>query len=342
MDNNNLYNILQLKHDATIAEIKTNFKRLALKYHPDRNKNKNANEVFNQIRIAYDILSDPDKRKKYDEMHETKKNKFAEKMLLFLKTLTDIDAIKNIMNNPDIIKDIETNNISNLSKKLIHKILDDVDDDLDIDINELTQIFIHSSDNSKDSSEAMHKDDYAYNTLNIIGKINVTLDDIYHNRLKEVNIKRKIYNNDSITYEMNQYYIPLYDPIVTIIGAGDKIIKSNQKKEQIGDVIINIHTIKDKTCNIRRDKYNIICEDSITLYELFNGFNKKINCFDTKIDVCSTSPLTEYKFDGHKIEFSIRNKGLPCDTSCNRGNLIIKLILKKSDKFNENLKKYFN
>ena len=56
MENNNLYDILDLKNNASKDEIKKKFKTLALKYHPDKNKEKNANEKFNQIRIAYEIL----------------------------------------------------------------------------------------------------------------------------------------------------------------------------------------------------------------------------------------------------------------------------------------------
>lgn len=39
---------------------------LAKKYHPDRNKDPNANEIFNKISSAYDILSDENKKKLYD------------------------------------------------------------------------------------------------------------------------------------------------------------------------------------------------------------------------------------------------------------------------------------
>ena len=54
--NNDLYKILELDHNASLSDIKKKFRKLALKYHPDKNSDINAFEKFNQIRIAYDIL----------------------------------------------------------------------------------------------------------------------------------------------------------------------------------------------------------------------------------------------------------------------------------------------
>jgi curved DNA-binding protein len=61
------YAILGVKKTANISEIKKNFRQLALKYHPDRNQgNKAAESKFKEISEAYDVLSDEDKRAKYD------------------------------------------------------------------------------------------------------------------------------------------------------------------------------------------------------------------------------------------------------------------------------------
>lgn len=64
----NLYKILELNNNATDEQIKRNYKKLALQYHPDRNPgNKEAEEKFKEIAFAYSILSDHDKRQKYDQ-----------------------------------------------------------------------------------------------------------------------------------------------------------------------------------------------------------------------------------------------------------------------------------
>ncbi|CAF1161367.1 unnamed protein product [Rotaria sp. Silwood1] len=60
------YEILGVKRDATEKEIKRKFRQLALKYHPDKNKDPKAEEQFRTIVEAYDVLSNKDKRREYD------------------------------------------------------------------------------------------------------------------------------------------------------------------------------------------------------------------------------------------------------------------------------------
>lgn len=64
---NEYYKILEVSRDATLDEIKTAYRRLALKYHPDRNKgSKEAEKKFKEISNAYSVLSDEKRRKAYD------------------------------------------------------------------------------------------------------------------------------------------------------------------------------------------------------------------------------------------------------------------------------------
>ena len=65
------YSILGVSKNASAAEIKKAYRKLAVKYHPDKNPGKKeAEEKFKQINEAYEVLSDEDKRKKYDRFGE--------------------------------------------------------------------------------------------------------------------------------------------------------------------------------------------------------------------------------------------------------------------------------
>jgi molecular chaperone DnaJ len=68
METKNLYKILGVSKEASQEEIRRSYRKLARKHHPDANRDDpKAEERFKEIQHAYEILSDPEKRREYDE-----------------------------------------------------------------------------------------------------------------------------------------------------------------------------------------------------------------------------------------------------------------------------------
>jgi curved DNA-binding protein CbpA len=68
------YNVLELNRNASLDEIRKSFRTLALRYHPDKNKNSESKEKFMKIVEAYETLSDVIGKRNYDESITIKKD----------------------------------------------------------------------------------------------------------------------------------------------------------------------------------------------------------------------------------------------------------------------------
>ena len=73
----NYYEILGVQDNSDQETIKRAYRSMAKKYHPDRNKEKGAEEKFKKISEAYDHIGDPEKRKKYDKKRDFQNSFFG-------------------------------------------------------------------------------------------------------------------------------------------------------------------------------------------------------------------------------------------------------------------------
>ena len=64
------YDVLEVSREASDEEIKKAFRKLAMEYHPDRNKREEAEEKFKEINEAYQVVGSEEKRQQYDEKRD--------------------------------------------------------------------------------------------------------------------------------------------------------------------------------------------------------------------------------------------------------------------------------
>lgn len=73
----NYYDVLGVAKDASQADIKKQYRKLARKFHPDRSKQSNAKEKFQEVNTAYQTLKDPQKRAEYDSPYTQGSSEFS-------------------------------------------------------------------------------------------------------------------------------------------------------------------------------------------------------------------------------------------------------------------------
>ena len=207
-----LYSILEVKQNSTINDIKKAYKKLALKYHPDKTNNDSTTK-FIEISNAYNILSDENKRKEYNNI--LKNNIYS-----------DIDNKSNPAYSDNIITDMLNNLKSLIRDDYYQKILLIFGDKI---INTLL-------DNKENLS--FNSLIFNHNFLDIDITVNYTLEEV-------INLKEKIITYDRRTRDIFTESIFPIDYYQNYSNEGEEIILGKDYYVR-GDININI-SIKNKT-----------------------------------------------------------------------------------------------
>lgn len=135
MDRNiDFYQILGVPKNATQVEIKNAYRKQVIKYHPDKNQNPDAPEKFRKIQIAYETLTDNNKKVKYDSFDDLPYNIETKNLFLYYQELIielcekyeindrQKEELVMLFNPGDYMEELKNNNIIAANNKMYKKI----------------------------------------------------------------------------------------------------------------------------------------------------------------------------------------------------------------------------
>lgn len=301
----NLYQILELNNNANLNEIKKQYKKLCLKYHPDKNGDKDKFILINQ---AYEILSNDETRKIYDDNNNN--NEFKETFSDLLKIINEkyhlMDFIIKIFGSWDnfrgnfhdnyliLFEELKKNNpdfkiiFTSLFKKQNKK--------------EIIESETESEEYIQQSFKKYYKNKKEKTLLDIEITININFEERYLGKIKEIEYYYIEIKDNIIKKKSRKIIIPLLENNYYFPKLGDRY------DNQIGDLIININL----NHKFIIENHNIIINQEISLYDFINGFT--LQFFNHQFDI---------NLFNKSFQFINEHIGLLTDYNKKRGNLII-------------------
>ena len=230
----NYYQILSVDENSNIDEIKRSYRRLSIKYHPD--KNNNNDKQFKQLTHAYQsILDNLNHQIILNNKNETNQN-----------------------NNNQNDKNLNNNNQNNNNQN---------------NLNNLNNL-----DNLNNMYQSTHNN-YLQNKDNISIDLNISYYQSYYGTSIPVNIKRKIFSNNTLQFENETIYIEIpkgidNNEIITIENKG------NNYNNCFTDVKVTIKLLPEK--NFTRNGLDVIYKKNLSFKESLTGFWFELQHFNQK------------------------------------------------------------
>lgn len=294
----NPYKILEISSHASNDEIAKAYKKLAIKYHPDKNKDNDAHDKFLNIKKAYEILSDPRKKSKYDKYGVCDDNELEEHNQDIMREMLMKNKLKQVIKvNIDIIELIKgIKKEINYNREIIHnRKIEYVPSKIEIELNTYTPI-----------NKPIIINDMGKEMNNIRGDLIVLLKINFSNNYRLNNNLNLVYTHnislgESLCgvkfilpfYNLEIYYDDIIDNnnIYIIPNKGFTIEENDNNKQTNLEIIFNIKYSKltseqnnklkellhynNSNCNINNDML------SIKLNSYKKNINKENNYYET-------------------------------------------------------------
>lgn len=313
-----LYRYLEIDPEADENAIRKAYRRLALKYHPD--KNPAGTERFKEISLAYEVLSDPKRRQLYDKYGLTEgqpqpdagfsagpggfhgfSSRGGTGQSFFFSTGGPDGGARF---HPSSADDVFASFMKNFGSAF------GTNDSDDFGMGEMSGGFgrlfnaggpgIHASRMGFGS-----KQDDAEREI-VTKPLPLTLEELFNGTTKRMKIKRKVYRSKTIQYEERILEVQ----IKRGWKAGTKIKFAREGDERPNGTVQDVHFIVEEKPHpkFKRNGDNLIIELELTLVEALTGFLKMITTIDGKhlkiTGVNPTQPNHEIRYPGHGMPLS--------------------------------------
>jgi DnaJ-class molecular chaperone len=266
-----LYNILQIKPNASEREIKKAYYNLSKKYHPDKNSDADSCKKFQEINSAYNILIDDKTRKNYIQLNQDQKSQFQTMLESIFAKKFNLSELKNfgVSFSKDDWGYLETNYMNIINSLNFKELFELLTKGIIPRKKEMNSFLCSESDvNYWDDTQA----DYYYdlpiyfqvtNKIDIKLVLDITLNVLIEETKKKIKIKRKLEDNDLST----TYLFKIDKPFIIFYGGGD------MQDGDYGNLIIQLQLPK----NFYWKENVIIYEYTITLYQMVYGLDIELD-----------------------------------------------------------------